>query len=189
MNIKQSILSDSADNYTPDLTSMRFYGEAIPVFIWDTLRSFRAFKDRLPRLIEYKDYRTMWFSAETTGTGVVFENKDKFGNAYSHYLLTNKNDIEQVSLTGTKSLPIGGHLIHCNLKALTELDFHYGNGYNFTRTKIQIRNKFSKKIATVYAYINNANHLTYFEDGVTEFYEGIDLVEMEARTGVSYQVY
>jgi len=189
MSAVNMIKRDYADNYTPDLPTLRYYGGPIPVFLWDMLSTFNGFPDALPRLEKGKDYKVKWYNSFTTGKGVVYENKDISANGYMHYFLNTQEDNDKVCLPiDAPSRNVEGRLYEVSLRGLQELDFFYANGYNFKRTRIQIKKEEYGQMATAYTYLNTADHLVYEEDGEPFFFEGIDIVPMRLG-GKHYKVY
>lgn len=162
--LKDKIALDIKFNWTPDLTSLRYLGGPIPVFIWDDLTQFNTLKDVLDELGYFTNHASIRSAeAYTKNKYIPFYNINGAKSAYPCYCLEEESDLdffEAPDYTMDEARPLVGKLYNMSLEALRLLDLYYENESQFNRVVVDVRDSFSKtETKKFYTWMNTADQL------------------------------
>jgi len=186
------IEEDKRDNYTPDLTALRYTGSGIPVFLYDNVRKYQEMVDVLNGLEYNSNVSAPHYNAVTKNKYVPWYNVSPSTEVFPSYCLEEHFDIDFIEVPeytiDEEPKYIQGKICYVTLAALQELDAYYGNSLDFDRVQIQVRPKAACKISIqCFTWMNNVDQITEFKDSNFVLKEGLDLVPYSSLGDDVYQ--
>lgn len=188
MSIKHCIQQDIKWNCTPDLATLRYTGDGIPVFLWDSLTNYENLGIILSSLVVKDHYASVYHNAVTDKRYVPWYNINPSSQRYDSYCLEEHEDVEYVEVPGYSlgdPLPIMGKFCYISLKAIQELDLYYENERDFTRKIIKVKpSRYAAVARPAYAWFNTVDQLTEFNSTTSEydFASDIDVTPFATET-------
>jgi hypothetical protein len=171
--IKKWIDIDLQANWTPDLPSLRYFGGAIPVFLWDDNQDYGLLKTVLGHVDITKSVEIRHPTAITERKYLPWYNIFADHSYYPSYCLEEPDDVDFLSLkeyTMGRAMPLEGKLVYCNLQAMQELDAYYENETNFDRVKVKVHpSKYYKTPIECFTWMNNVDQLCEFDMKTNEY--------------------
>ena len=186
-DLKQELEYDIQMNFTPDLTSLRYYGAGIPVFLYDELSDYSNLASALDNCKPLSsNFTTTEFSAMTMDKYVPFKNVSDNQGYYDTYMLQTVKHLSRL-YSGTVELRrVKGKLITMSLDALQDIDRYYTNGISYNRKVISIKpNERSKVVYKVFAYFADVDMITKYDPHKKE-YKLLNGMELSPYSVCSY---
>lgn len=194
-SIKTYIDTDIKYNMTPDLSTLRYYGSGIPVFLWDDLQDYQTLSMILGAIDFNNNYESKYFNALSVQKYVPWYNMGDSKETYAAYCLEEYDDLAFLDVPEyTLGIPLQlkGKLALFSVEAMQELDAYYENGRLFTRTKINVYSShYSKKPMEAYTWFNYVDQISTFDTQTSEYVldEDIDFTPFNSKkfyTGPEY---
>lgn len=165
MDIKTMLKEDFDMNCTDDLTSLRYIGHDVFVFLWDNMSDHDIFSSKLLDPTHMKDY--MVFGSGVTTRGFL-----------PFYETSGNSDVECFCLEDTfdvglikefeSDLPVrylAGTIYKVSLDTLMNLDWHYEKKYSFNRVLVDVYGptENSKVTQSCFTYMHDIDHIADFD--------------------------
>jgi hypothetical protein len=188
--IKDWIEIDTTSNYTPDLPALRYFGGAIPVFLWDDNQDYGILRNALGPVRIASAVEVRHPQAVTVNKYIPWYNMIPTDQYYPSYCLEESVDLdfilcEEYNVSTPRQMK--GKIAHITLAALQELDAYYENEYNFDRTKIKAYpSLWNKTPVECFTWFNTVDQVCEFDSNTSEyvFREGIDPVPYKEHEGL-----
>lgn len=180
--LKDWINLDKKYTYTPDLPSLRYFGGAIPVFLWDGMQDYMTLKENLRHLTHPNSFEIRYPKAVTCRKFVPWYNMKLSTQHFASYCLEEPEDIDFLSVPEyTKGEPkaLKGKVVYVTLEILCELDGYFENENLFNRVKVDVYpSTLNKNAIKVFTWMNDVDQLSEFNLTTNEYEisDGIDPV-------------
>lgn len=173
------IKEDIKNNSTPDLAEMRYYGDTIPVFLWDDLQDYANISMALHPLSVSDNYQVRFFSAHTMSEHVPWYNLKASEKAFTSYCLEEYDDVCFLDIPDySKGTPrqVQGKIVKVSLAALQKLDEYYCNTYIFTRQVVSVKPSKLAQPCKAYTWFNQVDQISTYSNEDCEYIldEGLD---------------
>jgi hypothetical protein len=188
--IQDWIEIDTSSNYTPDLPALRYFGGAIPVFLWDDNQDYGILKTALGPVSIASAVEIRHPQAITVKKFVPWYNMAPTDERYPSYCFEESEDVDFVTAEEyTVSIPrqLKGKIAFVTLAALQELDAYYENEYNFDRVSLKVQpSQWNKVPVECFSWFNSVDQICEYDTKTSEyiFREGIDPVPYNEHEGL-----
>lgn len=188
------ISADIDDNVTPDLAEMRYYGDTIPVFLWDDLQDYSNLVMALHPFNVSDHYQVKFFSARTVTEHVPWYNLKDSDKAYTSYCLEEYDDVCFLDLPEYSSAtprPVRGKIAKVSLAALKKLDEYYNNTYIFTRQIVAVKPSNDAKPIKAYTWFNQVDQISTYSNEDCEYIldDGLDFTPFKESLEQGQKLY
>lgn len=192
--IKDLIAANITCNATPDLPEMRYYGDSIPIFLWDDLQDYTNLVMALHPLPVSDHYQVKFFSATTVSEHVPWYNMQDTKGCYTAYCLEEYDDVCFLSLPTymhATPRPIRGKLAKISLEALQKLDEYYSNTYIFSRQVISVKPSNLASPVKAYTWFNQIDQISTYDNENCEYLldDGLDFTPFKETIEQNKKLY
>lgn len=193
MTMMDLIHKDIDDSHTFDMPLLRYYGGAIPVFLWDDLQDYPEMIKQIPATSTSAGYKYMTGRAFTKELLLPWYNMSMDLEEFTGFCLGHSEDLNALDLDPVEQgalQPIAGKMVGMSLEAIRQLDIYYENEVKYTRRLIEVipqslANKGMEPLQA-YAYFNVLDDLATYNKMTNEWTmrSGMDLLPFKDNGGV-----